>query len=160
GSVIGNKIGAKIPHPLVALDVLAVNIEGFADKLLSDLVDRGPFATAVLERPSHAFDCPEQIHSGRPSYQEPFANSIKGSIELLQRALISVLHPQRDTHRGGNTNSGRASHDHVLYCYGHFVVSLEYWIKFVGGKPSLIDHYDAVVGPLNCSNHGRKDDSE
>src|SRR5882724_11245629 len=158
--VVGNELGAEASHSVVALDILAMNIERLADELLSYLVDRSSLTTAVLESPSHPFDRPEQIHRRRPGYQQPLANAMKVSVEFVQRRGIRVLHSKGNAHRGGHTDGGRASDDHVFDCPCYFVVSLEDRIQLVGWKPPLINHYDAFVGPLDGSNHGRKDDSE
>ena len=85
---------------------------------------------------------------------------MKVVLEIIQRSSAGVLHPKGDAHRGGDADGGRATHNHVLNCYSYFVVSLEDRIKLVGWKPPLIYHYDAFVGPLNSSNHCRKDDNE
>jgi hypothetical protein len=137
-----------------------MNVQGFANELLSYLVKRSSFSNAMLERPPHPFNGPKQVYRSRSSDQEPLAHPMKVPLELIQRSRDGVPHAQGYAHRGGDTYRRRASHYHVFDCDCYFFVCLENRVKFVGWKPPLIDHYDAFVGPLDCSYHCRDDHSE
>jgi hypothetical protein len=158
--VVGNQVRSESAQSLISFDVFAVNGKAFVDELSPYRINRKSFAASVIEGPAHSLYRPEQIHRRRARHRESVANEMKVTVEVVERCGFGVSHPKRDAHRRGDADCGRASNNHVLDSFCDFVMSLEYWIKLVGWKPPLIDHYDAFVGPLDGSNHGRKDNIE
>src|SRR4029077_12568377 len=98
------------------------------------------------EDTAHAVDRPEEIHGGGPRGGEAPAQSLE-----VARQVGPAERPraERNAHRGGDADRGRAPHDHVLDGARDVAVRAVDAVDLARREEALVDHDDAAVPPLD-----------
>ncbi len=126
-------------------DVIEADLLRFGDELRADFFQG--LRLKVRVEAAHAFDGPEKIDRGGTRTGQGVADFIE-----LGRSFC-LLHSERDSHGGCDSDCGRAANDHGADGFGHLLVIGAGDIVFFARETSLIDHHDAGTGPLNGLDH-------
>ena len=106
-----------------------------------------------FEHAAHPIDRPCEVYRGRARRFERLRNDVEPRPRSRTRIAAKT---QRDTHRGGDPDGGRAANHHGADRLGDAAVVFIGTNRFVRGEQALIDHANAVIAPfdsLDCHDY-------
>ena len=89
----------------------------------------------------HALQRPAQVHRRRPGAREPRADPLQRRPELRVRRAAEL---ERDAHRGGHADRGRAAHGHVLDRARDRLAVGEPQVQLLDGQAPLVEQLHGV----------------
>ena len=142
GFVIGHERRTMFADGLADGDVFETDLPGLLNEAQADEIGGRPGQGFV--QGLHALDGPEQIDGGGAGGGESFTDEVE---------IGAFDDPESHAHGRCNTDGGSAANGHGADVVGHVLIGLARDVGLFQRQASLVNHDDAVGGPLDRFNH-------
>src|SRR6266404_2092700 len=144
-----HEIGAVTADGLVGRFLFEMDLLGFRDEALFDLVQVGRLLDEIGETRLHALERPKQVDRGRTSLGDHVADLRKFRTQFFHGFCRRMQNAQGHAHGGRDSDRRGAANDHFPDRAGDFAVVGVGVADFLAGEAALIEHDYAAIGPFD-----------